>query len=66
MPMWDEKRGQYTAFIDMLDIVVDVIGTLKDAEITGTGFLEILKGSEKLKKHQCGDVAGSPLLLLFS
>jgi len=59
VPVKDEMKGQYVAFIDMLDIVVDMMDTLKEAEITGGGFLEILKGSERLKKHLCGDVAGS-------
>jgi hypothetical protein len=65
VPVKDESKDQYIAFIDMLDIVVDMMDTLKEAEITGGGFLEILKGSERLKKHLCGEVAGKQKRSIF-
>lgn len=59
LPVFDDKQQNFSCFIDMLDIVNHIMESLKEAEITGGGFAEMLKTSEKLTKITVEDVGGA-------
>jgi len=57
VPVYDNKARRYKAFIDMLDFVCAIvssgIGPSKDS------FVNLIAGSQKLKKKNCGMIADS-------